>query len=323
MTLHLSEADVWTVLTMPMAIEAVEDVSRKQAAGEVLLHPRRRFEFPGGRFFHQMAAADLKADRVATKQYTYVNGKLKFVICLHDMKTADLLALIEGDRLSQQRTGAASGVATKYLARTNAKTAGIIGSGWQAEAQLEAIAAVRRLDSAKVYGRDAERREKFAATMTERVGFLVKAVASSAEAIRGADIVCAATTASKAVLFGEDLAGGVHVNAIGANHMRKRELDDAAVVKADVVIVDSIEQSKQEAGDLVLGFASDESRWQRVSELSQLVAESAPGRNSDSQITLFKSNGIAAWDLAVAMRVYEEAVRQGLGRRLPFWQPAS
>jgi alanine dehydrogenase len=232
------------------------------------------------------------------------------------------LALIEADRLSQRRTGAASGVATKYMARTNAKTAGIIGSGWQAEAQLEAIAAVRKLESANVYGRDAERREKFASEMTAKMGFPVKAVASSTEAARGADIVCVATTASKPVLFGEDLAAGVHVNAIGANHMRKRELDDAAVLKADVVVVDSLEQSKQEAGDLVLGFASDPAHWERVKELPQVVCGKAAGRMSESQVTLFKSNGIAAWDLAAAKRIYTEATKQKLGRPLPLWQPS-
>lgn len=323
MTLHISEADVHAVLTMPMAIAAVEEVSRKQAHGEALVHPRRRFEFPGGLFFHYMAAADLGAGRVATKQYTYVGGKLKFVVSLYSMETGDLLALIEGDYLSQQRTGAASGVATKYLARSDAKTAGIIGSGWQAQSQLEAIAAVRELKSAKVFGRDADRREKFAREMTARLGLPVQPVGSSAEAVAGADIVCAATTASKPVLFGADLAAGVHVNAIGANHMRKRELDDAAVLKADVVVVDSIEQSKQEAGDLVQGFATDSARWERVSELPQLVAGNVVGRKSNSQITLFKSNGIAAWDLATAIRVYEEATKRGLGRPLPLWQPAS
>jgi len=127
MTLHISESDVRAVLTMPMAIEAVEEISRKQATGEVVLHPRRRFEFPGGRFFHHMAAADLGTNRVATKQYTYVNGKLKFAVSLYSMETGDLLALIEGDCLGQQRTGAASGVATKYMARSDAKTAAIIG----------------------------------------------------------------------------------------------------------------------------------------------------------------------------------------------------
>src|SRR5579871_546559 len=323
MTLHLSEADVQTAFTMPMAVAAVEDVSRKQATGEVLLHPRRRFEFPDGRFFHQMAAADLSADRVATKQYTYVGGKLKFIVSLYSMETGDLLALIEGDYLSQQRTGAASGVATKYLARAGAKMAGIIGAGWQARAQLEAIAAVRKLESAVVFGRDTERREKFAKEMTAKLGFSVRAVGSSAEAAQGADIICTATTASKPVLSGMDLAAGIHVNAIGANHMRKRELDDAAVLKADVVIVDSIEQSKQEAGDLVNGFGSDPARWDRVCELPQVVSGKTAGRTSDSQGTLFKSNGIAAWDLAAAMRIYAEVTKLKLGRPLPFWQPAA
>ena len=323
MTLHISESDVRAVLTMPMAIEAVEAISRKQAAGEVVLHPRRRFEFPGGRFFHHMAAADLGANRVATKQYTYVNGKLKFVVCLYSMETGDLLALIEGDCLSQQRTGAASGVATKYMARSDAKTAAIIGTGWQAQAQLEAIAAVRNLESVSVYGRDDARREKFAREMSERLKIPVRAAGSSAEAVHGAEIICAATTSSEPVLFGTDIAAGAHVNAIGANHMRKRELDDAAVLKADIVVVDSIEQSRQEAGDLVLGFATDEARWNHVSELSVVVSGKSPGRARPEQVTLFKSNGIAAWDLAAAMRVFAEATRRRLGRVLPLWQSAS
>ena len=323
MTLHISESDVRAVLTMPMAIEAVEAISRKQAAGEVVLHPRRRFEFPGGRFFHHMAAADLGANRVATKQYTYVNGKLKFVVCLYSMETGDLLALIEGDCLSQQRTGAASGVATKYMARSDAKTAAIIGTGWQAQAQLEAIAAVRNLESVSVYGRDDARREKFAREMSERLKIPVRAAGSSAEAVHGAEIICAATTSSEPVLFGTDIAAGAHVNAIGANHMRKRELDDAAVLKADIVVVDSIEQSRQEAGDLVLGFATDEARWNHVSELSVVVSGKSPGRIRPEQVTLFKSNGIAAWDLAAAMRVFAEATRRKLGRVLPLWQSAS
>jgi alanine dehydrogenase len=323
MTLHISESDVRAVLTMPMAIEAVEEISRKQATGEVVLHPRRRFEFAGGRFFHHMAAADLSADCVATKQYTYVNGKLKFVVSLYSMATGDLLALIEGDCLSQQRTGAASGVATKYMARADATTACIVGTGWQAQAQLEAIAAVRKLESVAVYGRDAARREAFAREMSERLKIPVRAVGSSAEAARGAAILCTATTSSQPVLFGADIAAGAHVNAIGANHMRKRELDDAAVLRADVVVVDSIEQSRQEAGDLVLGFATDPARWDRVSELSHVVAGKATGRTQDTQVTLFKSNGIAAWDLAVAMRVFAETTRRKLGRALPLWQPAS
>lgn len=320
MTLHISESEVKSLLTMPLAIEAVEAISRRQAAGEVLVHPRRRFELPEGKFFHHMAAADVAENFVATKQYTYVGGKLKFVVSLFSMESGDLLALIEADVLGQMRTGAASGVATKYLAKSDARTAAIIGTGGQARTQLEAIAAVRKLESVKVYGRDTGRRDKFAAEMSKRLGIGVSGAASSAEATKNAEIVCTATTANQAVLNGADISAGTHINAIGANHMKKRELDTATVLKCERIFVDSIQQSREEAGDLVLGFAGNEKHWGSVRELSSLVAGICQGRTSEAEITLFKSNGIAAWDLAAAVRVYRLAKDKGLGRTLPFWQ---
>lgn len=320
MTLHINEAEVKSVLSMPLAIEAVEAISKRQAAGEVLVHPRRRFELPGGAFFHHMAAADVPDKLVATKQYTYVGGKLKFVVSLFSTESGDLLAVIEGDVLGQTRTGAATGVATKYLARGDARTAAIIGTGWQAQTQLEAIAAVRKLERVRVYGRDTGGREKFAREMSARINVPVEPAASSAEATEGAAIVCTATTAGQAVVSAAAIAPGTHINAIGANHMKKRELDAETVAKCDRIFVDSIEQSRQEAGDLVLGFAGHEKRWDTVRELSSLVAGICPGRSGDSQITLFKSNGIAAWDLAAAAAVYRLATERGLGRTLPFWQ---
>jgi alanine dehydrogenase len=319
MTLHISEAEVRSLLTMPMAIEAVEDISRKQVNGEVLVHPRRRFELPGGAFFHHMAAVDLAAGFVATKQYTYVRGKLRFLVCLFSVATGDLLALLEADYLGQLRTGAASGVATKYLARSDAKVAAIIGTGGQAKTQLEAVAAVRKLNSVRAYGRDVARREKFCLEMSQRLGIPVQPAASSAEAALGADIVSTATTAVQPVIYGADLSPGTHLNAIGANHAYKREMDDDAVAKADVIFVDSIEQSRQEAGDLILAFGKDESRWANVGELAQLVGGKTTGRTSDLQVTLFKSNGIAAWDLAVASKVYGLAKEKKIGRELPLW----
>src|SRR5260370_5134354 len=120
MTLHISESEVRQLLTMPMAIEAVEDISRKQAAGTVIVHPRRRFELPGGGFFHYMAAIDTTAGFVAMKQYTYVKGSLRFLIPLYSTPTAALLALTEADYLGRQRTGAPSSVATKYLSQKGA-----------------------------------------------------------------------------------------------------------------------------------------------------------------------------------------------------------
>jgi alanine dehydrogenase len=319
MALHISESEVRAVLTMPMAIEAVEDISRKQANGEVVVHPRRRFELPGGGFFHYMAAADFSAGYVAMKQYTYVQGKVRFLVSLYEMRTGDLVALIEADYMGQLRTGAASGVATKYLSRQNSRVAAIIGTGGQARTQLEAIARVRKLESARVYGRDAAKREKLSLEMSERLGFPVESATSSSEAVRGADILCTATTAANPVVSGADLAPGVHMNAIGANHAHKRELDDEAVASADVIIVDSIEQSRQEAGDLILAFRGDEVCWTGVKKLSDVVAKKTPGRTSDTEVTLFKSNGIASWDLAVAMRVYALAKGKNLGRVLPLW----
>ena len=320
MTLHINESEVKSIFTMPRAIEAVEAISQRQAAGEVLVHPRRRFELPDGAFFHHMAAADVPGGFVATKQYTYVGGKLKFLVSLFSTKNGDLLSLIEADILGQMRTGAASGVATKYLARKEAVTAGIVGTGLQARTQLEAIVAVRELKSVKVYGRDTERREKFASETSARFGISVKAVTTATEATADVSIICTATTANQPVVSGEGVSPGAHINAIGANHMKKRELDAATVARCSRIYVDSIEQSRQEAGDLVLGFAGHEQRWDTVRELSSLVAGICPGRTDDSQITLFKSNGIAAWDLAAAICVYRLAQEQKLGRALSFWQ---
>ncbi|HYL86236.1 MAG TPA: ornithine cyclodeaminase family protein [Candidatus Angelobacter sp.] len=319
MTLHISEAEVREVLTMPQAIAAVEEISRKQATGEVVVHPRRRFELPGGGFFHYMAAADFSAGFVAMKQYTFVRGKLRFLVPLYEMATGDLLALIEADYMGQLRTGAASGVATKYLSRENSCIAAMIGTGGQAKTQLEAVAAVRKLESARVYGRDAAKRESFCKEMSGRLGIPVTPAASPGEAVRGADIVCTATTASQPVVQGADLTPAAHINAIGANHAHKRELDDEAVASADVIVVDSVEQSRQEAGDLIIAFRGDEICWTGVKKLSDVVAGKASGRTSNAEVTLFKSNGIASWDLAVAMKVYAAALARKLGRELPLW----
>lgn len=319
MTLHISEAEVRQILTMPLAVEAVEDISRKQATSEVVVHPRRRFELPGSAFFHYMAAADLTAGFIAMKQYTYVKGRLRFIVPLYEVATGDLLALIEADYMGQLRTGAASGVATKYLARKDARIAAIIGTGGQARTQIEAVAAVRTLESVRAYSRDVAKRETFCGEMSQKLGVPFHPVASASEAVRGADIISTATTASQAVVNGSDLSHGAHINAIGANHAHKRELDGEAVASADVIVVDSIEQSRQEAGDLIIAFHGDESCWTGVKKLSEIVAGKAAGRTSDGEVTLFKSNGIAAWDLAVAMKVYALAKEKKLGRELPLW----
>jgi len=318
MTLHINEAEVRSVLTMAMALEAVEESLRKQARGELVVQPRRRFELPKG-FYHYMAAADYTGGFVAEKQYTYVAGKIRFLVLLYEMATGDLVAQIEADYMGQLRTGAASGVATKFMARPDSRIAAIIGTGGQARTQLEAVAGVRKLEMARAYGRDVTRREKFCSDMAERLRIPVYAAGSAAQAIEGADIVCTATTASQPVVTGSDIAAGMHINAIGVNHAHKQELDETAVARTDLIAVDSIEQSRQEAGDLIMAFGQDESKWASVKKLADIVDGKIPGRLNDTAVTLFKSNGIASWDLAVAVRVLASARENGLGRKLPLW----
>jgi alanine dehydrogenase len=318
MTLHINEAEIRSVLTMAMALEAVEDSLRKQARGEVVVQPRRRFELPKG-FYHYMAAADYSGGFVAEKQYTYVAGKIRFLVLLYEMATGDLVAQIEADYMGQLRTGAASGVATKFMSRRDARIAAIIGTGGQARTQLEAVAGVRKLEMARAYGRDVSRREKFCSDMAERLRIPVYAADSAAQAIEGADIVCTATTASHPVVTGSDIVAGMHLNAIGVNHAHKQELDEAAVRRTDIIAVDSIEQSREEAGDLIMAFGQDESKWSSVKVLADIVDGKISGRPNDSAVTLFKSNGIASWDLAVAVRVWSLAREKSLGRNLPLW----
>jgi len=320
MTLLLREADVRALLTMPMALEAVEESLRQQGNGELALHPRRRLKLPDNALLHYMAAGDPVHGFMAMKLYTSVRGVVRFVVPLFRSATGEMAALIEADALGQIRTGAATGIATKYLANANARAAGIIGTGYQARTQLEAVAAVRRLERVRAFGRDPERRAQFCGEMSPRIGVEVEPADSGEKAVRGADIVITATSAMKIVLEGPWLSPGVHVNAIGANWAQKRELDEAAVTRADEIVVDSIEQAKMEAGDLILAFANDAARWDAVRELGGIVAGKIPGRTAANQITLFKSNGIATWDLSVAVRVYELAVARGLGQSIPLWE---
>lgn len=323
MTLLLTESDVRSLLTMPIALDVVEESLRQQGKGDLILHPRRRVKLPDNTLLHYMAAADPIHGYIGMKLYTIARGGARFVVPLFRSTTGEMAALIEADALGQIRTGAASGVATKYLATAKASSAGIVGTGYQARTQLEAVAAVRRLQRVRAFGRDPERRAKYCREMTERIGVSVEPVGSSEEAVRGAEIVITATSATQVVLEGPWLSPGTHINAMGANWPQKRELDAAAVVRANLIVVDSIEQSKMEAGDLIQAFDQDQSRWNAVQELGRIVSGQTPGRTSADQITIFKSNGIATWDLAAAVRVYEMAVARGIGRPIPLWQSAA
>src|SRR5882672_4830909 len=216
MTLLITEAEVRSLLTMTLALEIVEESLRHQGEGELILHPRRRLRLPDNGLLHYMAAADTVRGYMGMKLYTSIRGVTRFVVPLFRSTTGEMAALIEADALGQIRTGAASGVATKYLANSNARTACIIGTGYQARTQLEAVAAVRRLERVRAFGRDPGRSEKFCREMSERIGVAVEAASSGEEAVKGAHIIITATSATKVVLEGAQLEPGMHINAMGA-----------------------------------------------------------------------------------------------------------
>jgi alanine dehydrogenase len=322
MPLLLTEADVKSILTMPLALELVETSFRRLADGSGVSHSRRRLHVPGKTLLNYMAASDAAGGYLGLKIYSISRGAARFVVPLFRAESGEMVALIEADYLGQMRTGAASGVATRVMAREDARTVGIVGTGLQARTQLEAVvvALARRIERVRAFGRDPQRRETFSEEMAERLGVPVTPVSSAEEAVRGADVLITSTTSKTPVVEGRWLDRGAHINAIGVNYAEKSEIDAEAVRRCDVIAADSVEQSKVEAGDLIQAFGDDASRWAAVRELSAIVAGKVPGRTSRDQITLFKSNGIAIEDIVVGGRVYELARERGLGREIPMWQ---
>lgn len=311
--LLISEKEVEGLLRMEDALGAVEAGLRALGRDEATNRPRQRV---GTRraAVNVMLASWPARGYAGFKYYTTSSTGIRFWVHLFDIATGELIAVIQADRLGQQRTGAASGVATKYLARSDASTVGIVGTGWQAESQLEAVCAVRSIRRICCFGRDKAHRESFAKKMSSVLGVSVEAVGSAEEAIRDADITIAATNAPQAVIHGDWLRAGCHINAIGANRLETRELDDAAIGRCSFVATDSIEQAKEESGDLIEPMKRGLITWDRVHEISEVVAGRVAGRTKADDITLFKSHGIAIEDVAVAALAYERARDRGVGK---------
>jgi ornithine cyclodeaminase/alanine dehydrogenase-like protein (mu-crystallin family) len=318
MTLLLREQHVTELLDINTAIDAVEEVLRDQAEGLATNRPRYRVAMPTSQL-HVLAAGDKRLGVYGLKVYTASRKGARFLVLLYDAESGDMLAMIEADRLGQMRTGAASGVATKYMSPESADSLGVYGTGWQAESQMMAVCAVRKIKSASVYGRNAERCEAFARRMTAMLHTEVTAVAAPEEAARGCSIIVTATSAREPVLKGEWLDDGSHINAVGSNFLSKAEVDVETIKRASIIAVDSIEQSKIEAGDLMPAIERGVITWESVTELGRIVAGRDRGRTKDDEITLFKSNGIALEDISTALRVYNLARERGIGESLDLW----
>ena len=319
MALFLTEEDVVRLLPMVECIDVLEEAFAHAGAGRTEIKPRSRIRLPKG-FFHFMAAADADHQVFGYKAYPSFAGSegSKALVMLYDYEGGQLLACLEASRLGQIRTGAATGLATRHMARSDAAIVGVIGSGFQAQTQLEAVCTVRDVRQARVYSRRPERREEFARQMSERLNLEITPVDTARDCVAGADVVAVITSAREPVLEGEWLEAGTHINAAGGNHWMRREVDEAAVTKSDVIVVDDLEQAKIECGDLMWLEPRGSFRWDMAHELQDVVVGRVQGRPSPQSITLFESMGVALEDIAAAQLVYRKALEEGLGQELPF-----
>ena len=308
MPLYLTEAEVVELLTPAEARRAVEASVLRLARGEVDNPPRTRLELPDG-FFAAMPCVDRGLGYAGLKTFAWTPAAVTFLVVLESLD-GRLVALIEAERLSRLRTAAASAVAATNLAPAEARSLGVFGCGRQAGAHIAALReALPTIERVVVQGRDDGRVAVFCREHD-------CAAAEEPRDAAGCDVVVTATTSTDPVLRGEWLEPGALVCAVGANSLSARELDNVVLERAAFVCCDSREQSREEAGDLVEPVERGVLDWLEVHELGEVVSGEVPGRSAADDIVVFKSNGLAAWDLAAAARVVELARERGVGREL-------
>jgi alanine dehydrogenase len=307
--LFLTEADVEALVSPADAVEAIEGSFRRLAAGGVENRPRYRVRLEHGAMA-VMSAADLELGYAGAKVYAAFSDGARFVVPLFRSDRPELTAVIEADKLGQLRTGAATGVAAKYLARAGASTLGVFGCGWQARGQVAAVrAAVPSIERVVAYCRTEAKLRAFCAEVD------AEPAEDPVDAARQ-EIVVTVTNSRDPVLRGEWLEQGALVCAVGANVPHARELDNVVLERAVFVCCDSKEQARIESGDLIEPIGSGVLDWLEVHELQEVVASEVTGRSSPDDIVLFKSNGLAAWDVALGAFVLERARAEGRGAQI-------
>lgn len=315
--LFLTEQDVADLTDIRRSIAVVEDIFRQAAAGQVHNVPRARAKAPGI-LLHSMSASATSLGLIGWKNYTTTRHGMLFHVAGYDIETGEMQVLIEANLLGQLRTGAATGVATRHLSREESSRVGLIGTGLQARTQLTAVCAVRSIDRIEVFGRDEERRHRFAEELSNECQTEVVPVSTPREAVAGKDIVITATSSKTPVFDGTDLAEGTHVNAIGGNFLQKTEVDIETLRRADLIVCDSIEQCRIEAGEFVAALQERVVSWDTMVDLQDVVSGKTPGRQSARSLTFFKSVGLAMEDVAMAADLLARAREQNRGQPLPF-----
>ena len=315
MALLLRESDVERLLDMPTALASVERAFVELGHGRAMNLPRARIHQKHGGL--NLMVAGLPAFGViGFKAYTWFTSGSKFLVNLYHSETGELLAIIEADRMGQMRTGAASGIATKWMAREEAANVGIFGTGYQAQTQLQAVCAVRKIRRVRAFSRKTDRRQAFCKTMEAALKIEVQPVTEARSVVEGSDIIITATMATEPLFDGDWLGEGAHLNVIGGNSPLRAEVDTTTVLRSDRIVVDSLEQAKMEAGEFQRCVERGLMYWEKVGELGWVVTGRSKGRETNGEITFFKSLGIALEDLAVGATVYERALEQKIGERI-------
>ena len=314
MTRYLTEADVKELLTMPMALELVEEALRARAEGRATDTPRVRNRNPEGTL-HILQASARDLNRIGFKAYYSIPGATGYHVHLYDMKAGAHLAMVEASWLGMVRTGAASGVATKYLA-PNASIVAMIGAGKQAVGQLEAVCGVCKVSEVRVWSRKHETSAKFIDALANKLNVNMRAVNDPARAVEGAHVINVITKSAEPVLRGEWLEPGQHINAAGSNSLIRRELDLAAIRRCNYIVVDSRGTARNECGDLLPAVESGIVDWDLLTELGEVIVGRAQKRTSPHQITLYESHGMGIQDLYVADALVELSRERGVGADL-------
>lgn len=321
MTLLLSRQDVINVLDMQDCMKVVEKAFAEMSNGTAVMPLRIPITSPEGLSLYMPAYLKELGALACKIVAVYKNNPQKHglpvtvgKVLLQDPDTGDVLCIMDGGYLTAIRTGAASGVATKYLAReAGGQVAGIFGAGVQARAQLWAVAEARRLSGALVYDVSAEAIRSFIAEMGARLGIEVVRAASVDDILQQADIICAATSSATPIFDGARAREGCHINGVGSHTPGARELD-TAIIKRSLLVADSYEACLKEAGDIMIPISEGAiDRSHLKAELGEIITGRKPARSNDREITLFKSNGLAIQDAATAKLVYDRAVAAGIG----------
>ncbi len=317
MALFLNEDVVRQLLTMPLTIEAVEESHKELSLARAIDIPRQRTRLPQTAL-HILQGALPGRDAIGYKAYTSNRSAIRFLVHVISAASGALRVVVEADYLGMMRTGAASGVATRWLARPDAEVLGVFGAGWQAEGNIEAVAAVRKLRKVKVFARNAERLAGFCAKMTDRLQIDVVPGASPEDTVRGSDIISTITTASTPLFDAEWLSPGTHINAAGSNSLIRREVGEDVLKVSRPIVVDSVETALKEAGDLLPVMEKGRLNERQLVELGDVILGRHPGRSKPEDITLFESQGMAIQDISVAVRLETLARENGLGVELPY-----